>query len=391
MGTIKSSSNYKHFEKDDMKYGLLIIGFLSYYCLPAQVVLSSSSFYQLGDSLPVAIDRIPELSDYHPQSDGNWDFRILQAPYKSYITIQPPSAGQAYDQFPQADLVAIHPRGREEYYQIKQDRLLLLGTYGLDPLDLGIVFSTVYDSALPLLQVGMKPGDQFEWSTSAATIFPADQLPNSTLDKLPVLPDSLRIVLSIHQKVAVQESGNLRLLNNTYEVLNVVRETQKDYKLEVKTGRLSWQDISALYSNQEKLHPPIVQSHHFYSAEKPGSLVAIFLDPQQTNTIDYIQFDADEQSIPPKTFESESASVLVYPNPAIVTAIFEFANFPTANYTLAIYNLIGVEVWNQPLLLNGDKTVKFNVSRLNKGTYWYNIKDEYGKILYTNRLFVVKP
>jgi hypothetical protein len=374
-----------------MKYCLLIIGTLSLFSMDAQVVLSSSSFYQIGDSLPIAIDRIPELTDYRAQSDGNWDFRILQAPYKSYLTLQSPAAGNVADQFPQAEMVAIFPDGREEYYQISQGRLLLLGTYGVDPLDLGITLPFIYDSALPLLQEGMKSGDQFELSTTAAAVFPADQLPNTTLKKLPVIPDSLRIVLSIQQSVTVAASGNLRFLNNTYEVLNVQKETRKDFKLEVKTGRLSWQDISALYSNQEKLHPPAVQSHHFYTSEKHGSLVDIYLNPDRPQTIDYIQFDAWEQNILAKPFESEAASVLVYPNPAIVDAIFEFANFPIANYTLAIYNLIGVEVWSQPLLLNGDKTVKFNVSRLNKGTYWYNIKDEYGKILYTNRLFVVKP
>lgn len=374
-----------------MKYCLLIIGTLTLFSMDAQVVLSSSSFYQIGDSLPIAIDRIPELTDYRAQSDGNWDFRILQAPYKSYLTLQSPAAGNVADQFPQAEMVAIFPDGREEYYQISQGRLLLLGTYGVDPLDMGITLPFIYDSALPLLQEGMKSGDQFELSTTAAAVFPADQLPNTTLKKLPVIPDSLRIVLSIQQSVTVAASGNLRFLNNTYEVLNVQKETRKDFKLEVKTGRLSWQDISALYSNQEKLHPPAVQSHHFYTSEKHGSLVDIYLNPDRPQTIDYIQFDAWEQNILAKPFESEAASVLVYPNPAIVDAIFEFANFPIANYTLAIYNLIGIEVWSQPLLLNGDKTVKFNVSRLNKGTYWYNIKDEYGKILYTNRLFVVKP
>jgi hypothetical protein len=256
---------------------------------------------------------------------------------------------------------------------------------------MGITLPLIYDSALPILQEGMKSGDQFQLSTTAAVTFPADQLPSTTLRQLPVIPDSLRIVLSIHQNVVVAESGNLRLLNNTYEVLNVQKETKKDFKLEVKTGRLSWQDISALYSDQEKLHPPVVQSFHFYTEEKHGSLGDIYLDPEWSPSIDYIQFDAWEQNIPAKTFESTTPSVLVYPNPAIVDAIFEFANFPIANYTLAIYNLIGVEVWSQPLLLNGDKTIKFNVSRLNKGTYWYNIKDEYGKILYTNRLFVVKP
>ncbi len=374
-----------------MKYCLLIISLLSFSFLEAQVVLSSSSFYQIGDSLPVAIDRIPELTDYRAQSGGNWDFRILQAPYKSYIVLKAPDAGQASDQFPQAEMVAILPGGQEEYYDIDQGKLLLLGTYGVDPLDMGITLPLIYDSALPILQEGMKSGDQFQLSTTAAVTFPADQLPSTTLRQLPVIPDSLRIVLSIHQNVVVAESGNLRLLNNTYEVLNVQKETKKDFKLEVKTGRLSWQDISALYSDQEKLHPPVVQSFHFYTEEKHGSLVDIYLDPEWSPSIDYIQFDAWEQNIPAKTFESTTPSVLVYPNPAIVDAIFEFANFPIANYTLAIYNLIGVEVWSQPLLLNGDKTIKFNVSRLNKGTYWYNIKDEYGKILYTNRLFVVKP
>jgi hypothetical protein len=374
-----------------MKYCLLIISLLSFSFLEAQVVLSSSSFYQIGDSLPVAIDRIPELTDYRAQSGGNWDFRILQAPYKSYIVLKAPDAGQASDQFPQAEMVAILPGGQEEYYDIDQGKLLLLGTYGADPLDMGITLPLIYDSALPILQEGMKSGDQFQLSTTAAVTFPADQLPSTTLRQLPVIPDSLRIVLSIHQNVVVAESGNLRLLNNTYEVLNVQKETKKDFKLEVKTGRLSWQDISALYSDQEKLHPPVVQSFHFYTEEKHGSLVDIYLDPEWSPSIDYIQFDAWEQNIPAKTFESTTPSVLVYPNPAIVDAIFEFANFPIANYTLAIYNLIGVEVWSQPLLLNGDKTIKFNVSRLNKGTYWYNIKDEYGKILYTNRLFVVKP
>ncbi|MEY4904776.1 MAG: hypothetical protein RLZZ292_2591, partial [Bacteroidota bacterium] len=90
-------------------------------------------------------------------------------------------------------------------------------------------------------------------------------------------------------------------------------------------------------------------------------------------------------------FSPARSDVRAYPNPAIEEVNFELANLPASNYTIKIYNMLGSVVWKETNFVLGSKTIKANISALQKGSYLYNVTDSNGKVHATRRLIVLRP
>jgi len=87
----------------------------------------------------------------------------------------------------------------------------------------------------------------------------------------------------------------------------------------------------------------------------------------------------------------EQPNMFAYPNPAYLDVRIDFINLPTDDYTLNVYNIIGVKMHSQKERINGSKTIKLSVDDFRKGTYLYSLVNSKGKIVKTKRLMVIKP
>ena len=85
------------------------------------------------------------------------------------------------------------------------------------------------------------------------------------------------------------------------------------------------------------------------------------------------------------------ADVFAYPNPAIEEVRFEFLNLKTGDYRLAIYNILGIEIWHEHYAISNDRTAKVDLASFRKGTYLYSLLDEKGKTITTKRLIILRP
>ena len=83
--------------------------------------------------------------------------------------------------------------------------------------------------------------------------------------------------------------------------------------------------------------------------------------------------------------------LVAYPNPAIDDVRIDFFNLPASNYTLKIYNILGIVVWEKKYSISGDRSEKINLNDLRKGTYLYSLINETGKIISTKRLMIMRP
>ena len=88
---------------------------------------------------------------------------------------------------------------------------------------------------------------------------------------------------------------------------------------------------------------------------------------------------------------STQPDVYAYPNPAINDVRFEFSNLPPAKYKLKVFNILGMTLMEEDYQLSGFKTVKWDVSKLRKGTYLYSLVNNEGKTIATRRLMVIRP
>jgi len=89
---------------------------------------------------------------------------------------------------------------------------------------------------------------------------------------------------------------------------------------------------------------------------------------------------------------NENIEVTAYPNPAVNDVSLSLAGFAPGQYYINVFSMAGQKVMDTQLVeINGDISIRLNVSNLHKGIYLYNITDDVGNILTTKRLVVVKP
>jgi hypothetical protein len=351
----------------------------------AQIVLSDQVFPVKGDSLLLAFDYLPPFdASGESGSQQNWDFSELQVPYSNYLVMKDPRLGKASGSFANADFMIEWLGGDETYYKRIGKLLVILGEYKSDPLGFGIKMPFIYDSGLPFLRAGLTYGESFLTQTSYSAIFSSRSLPPEFKRKLNSNPDSLRIVMKMNFSEQVDGWGQLKLPEETFQVLRMRTEKKMSYRVEAKTGKSKWQDVSALLIDGNLLNPKTLVNFHYLSNKTKWPVI-------YTEGNSNYYFKSTGNLFPIKLNDQPIAGMNAFPNPAIADVRFEFNHLPKGTYKLTIFNIIGVEVWSKTYKIDGYFIDKFNVSGLKKGTYHYSLTDENGRMIFTKRLIVIKP
>lgn len=351
----------------------------------SQIAFNDFIFPSKGDSLLLGFDYLPSIdATYDSGSQQNWDFTELQVPYSIYLVAKDPKLGKANKFFPDADFFIEWVGGDEIYYKKVNKMLVILGEYKSDPLGFGIKIPMVYDSGLPFLRAGIQFGDSFITQTSYSSIFSSKNLQPEFKRKLSSNPDSLRIIMKMNFSERVDSWGHLKLPEENFQVLRMKTEKKINYRIEAKTGKSKWQDVSALLVEGKFLNPkPMI---NFYYLSNKSKWPVIYTEGNSN-----FYFKSTGFLFPIKYNEETSLGMNAFPNPAIAEVRFEFNNLPKGTYKLTLFNIIGVEVWRKTYQINGYLVDKYNVSGLKKGTYHYSLTDESGRIISTKRLIVIKP
>lgn len=358
---------------------------LTWHISQAQIVLNDVVFPSKGDSLLLAFDYLPPIdATYDSGPQQSWDFSELEVPYSIYLIAKDPKLGKASKYFPNADFMIEWIGGDETYYKKVNKILVILGEYKTDPLGFGIKIPMVYDSGIPFLRSGLAYGDSFLTQTSYTTVFSSKNLGVEFKRKLNSNPDSLRIIMKMNFSERVDGWGQLKLPEENFQVLRMKTEKKLNYRIEAKTGKSKWQDVSALLVDGNFLNPK--QAINFYYLSNKSKWPVIYTEGNSN-----FYFKSTGYLFPVKNLETSVVGMNAFPNPAIADVRFEFNNLAKGTYKLTLFNIIGVEVWKKTYKIEGYLVDKFNVSGLKKGTYHYSLTDEAGRIVLTKRLIVIKP
>lgn len=359
--------------------------------LPAQRTITHHYMPSVNDTFFIAVDNLPiSIKVQEPGPAKRWDFSSLQAPYARVLVLHPAKKGRAATGFSQADVV-IEDSGEEFYYNIGSTEFQLMGYFGKDPLNLGVKDELKFSPPLVERKLPVKYKDSRESKHIAEITIPAGKLPKSALQQLPLRPDSLRIKINIHRKYIVDAWGATIIPGGIYDVLREKRTEIKEIQLEAKTGKLGWQNIGNLLQNAL----PAIGKHssveyHFHSEESLETIAVVKMKGD-TEAVETVLFKANYQDGNLPLDSDGRPGLYVYPNPAIFFTRLEFANLPAGNYSVAIFNLLGIEIWRQTYEISGPKTERIDISHFRKGAYLYSLIDERGKTLSTKRLVIMKP
>ena len=386
-----------------MKQSLLLT-FLWMFCcgsLLGQISISSDYFPAIGDTTYTAIDNLPSgISIGNPGPNQSWNFTTLQAPFSRRTIYRASSSGNYFGEYPNSELLAELVENAESYYNVTSTRFELQGFGGSDPLGLGIEALPRYDPPLVERWAPLNYEDEHASEASISYAFSADDLPSQITAPLPITPDSFRVRLSLSREDVVDAWGKMTIPGGTYDVLREKRTTEQNVRLDAKVGFFGWQDITdivleavnidEILGMDNTLGESTIISYHFYSDEAKEPIAIARMDTAGTNPVQ-VQFKGNDIISNVQNVNALKPGVYAFPNPAVVNVRFEFSNLKPGNYTLRIYNILGVEVWKKKYSVNGFRTEQVDISALRKGTYLYSLTNEKRKTLATKRLIVIRP
>ena len=338
-------------------------------------------------------DRLAEgLKTGNAGGPQTWNFKDLQTPYANTTVFRPLAAGNWSSEFHGANMIASTPDNSEAYYRKTGTTMELLGYYGLDPLGIGIKGLCRFKPARIDRRAPLRFLDRYDYTFEMIMELSVDDLLPSFLDSIPITPDSIRIRVSTKRQELAEAYGTFQLPGNVYQVLRVKYTDQMVISLDAKLPFIDWQDVTGMLPDNEYFGERTETNFYFYSNQAKEPIAIMGATGRNNIDVTHIEFKAPFEIAEAKQgLIPGQPGVLAYPNPAIEKARFDFVNLDPGTYKLVLYNILGVQVWQEELWISGSKTLKVDLTKFTKGTYLYSLIDEKGKSLSTKRLMIIRP
>lgn len=372
-----------------------ILYFLLVICLPSysfsQITLTNAHFPQAGDKLYLAVDTFPSLDLTPPSSTyQTWNFQFLEMEAFEIQEIKAASAGSVSDSFPNADII-IPAFGGDGYTKVHADSIELMGFLGapipnvanFDLLVKMDPFATTYNANMTYGSTAWDDGAFFV-EVDVDSIPPEADLPLQ--DQL----DSARINFTVVKEDTVDAYGSLTTPFGTYEVIRVKETQYRNVQVHVKHEFFGWVDIATF--NVDGVGPDTLIYYNFLNDQSKEPICRVLTSMNQFGvTFSRAWWKVDAVTVSTDDFQSLGIEINTFPNPATTDINIEMNSFPNGNYNINIFNILGRRMNETRVAIFGDETVTIPIDKLNKGIYLYNIVDDRGKILTTQRFFVVRP
>jgi len=374
---------------------LTVLSLLFVFIIQARITITDTYFPQAGDTLKTAFDGMPSGIVINPSggtTDQTWNFNSVQGMSRQTI-YRPASEGNASAEYPTADLfVQLDPVG-ETYYKKTASTFELIGYQGLDPANLGInllvhLNPTLIERRAPLSFI------DFGVSHSAIILpFSADVIPGGILDSLPIQPDSIRLRITIDRSNVVDGWGKLTIPGGTYDVLREKQIEEQETLLDVKVGlgQFSYWIEDVEIPGLDFLGKDTITTFTFYNDVEKEAIAIVTVDNQNNDIVNTVEYKDNGIQTNIRYVNTGRPDLIAYPNPAIDEVRIDFFNLPTSDYTLKIYNILGIVVWEKKYSISGNRNEKISLTALRKGTYLYSLVSDTGKIISTKRLMIMRP
>ncbi len=380
-----------------MKNHLLGIFFLTLsFALSAQITVTNATFPQAGDTLRTAIDGAPNGIDINPAggtTDQSWDFTNLLGVATERV-YRPASEGTNFAAFPSADIFStLGPTG-ETYYDLMDDGMVLVGYEGPDPANLGLSLTVKLDPTLRERRAPLNFIDNYSDESAILLSFASDDLPAAVLDSLDETPDSIRLRIAIDRNGIVDGWGTAKIPGGTYDILREKIVEERDTRLEIKVsiGPISsWIDVTSAVPFFDFVGKDTVTTYTFWNDEEKEPIALVTVDNEDNDQVLLVEYKYVDLSTNTTYINRGRPDLVANPNPAIDEVRFNFLNLDSGQYTLKVYNILGVVIWEKQYRVSGNRTEKIDLSNFRKGTYLYSLVNENGKTITTKRLMVMRP
>ncbi len=349
-------------------------------------------FPKQGDTLYFLVDRMPDnvsIADHSRHS--RWDLSMAKAPYLRPVVPVHPGRAEGNSHFPQADYALKMEDRTIHYYKKEGKELYLLGQFGFYIYQQFVPAIVRFDYPFIVNYPSAHFGQKWEYSSRATVEFSVNELQPAFVSRLPVKADSIRVMINIDRMTTRDAEGQLK-----YEIIydDVIRHFTKEvynYRIWLRVGDKPWQDFSG-YMDANALFGPSIQYRYDFLNNAFGIPVAsVWVDSKNSKPVrvkywvrSYLdRFQREDQLTEP--------DIYAFPNPAIGYVNIELNNLKPGRYKVALYNFLAQEVYQMPVVVSSDETVRIDITEFDKGPYLYALIDQYGRRIITKRLTILKP
>lgn len=383
-------------------YTLLLLLVIMAICqsLPGQITVTNAIFPTSGDTIKrvnLALGATVSADLGASALDQSWDLSDITGGTPTQLIFDLATNGSNADAFPEAELVSYNfVGGPETYYDVYNNRIDELGVanqnfgFGAIELPLGYTDVPVYARA------PMSYNDVFDDITSGFLAAPKEIIPDSILALIPpfLTFDSIRVTLDVDDESVIDNYGTITIPGGTYDVLRETVTSTSTTTLDLYiplTG--SWQtitpqilellgDFADFFGEQE------VTTYNFFAADVKGPVVSATYNDNGLQNLSYLDNGATTST---NETDSAASDIRAYPNPTLGPLTIDVGSYGPGDYRITVYNIVGMEIINEPFTITNGSQWKTNVGSLRKGTYIYTIHDEDSMQLGTKRFIVLKP
>ncbi len=370
--------------------------------LAAQIIITNTSFPVAGDTLSEAVDNTPSIDNGSPGSNQTWDFTKLKANAIRMTAVRPVSEGASAASFPAANLLFKQLGGanaQQQYVKSSSGKIEYIGYAGAIPGGVGGNVNAVFNPAEILRRAPMKFFDNSSTNSALNITIPANFIPDSLLANFPVKPDSIRIKFTSSRLDLVDGWGKANIPNGSFDVLREKRTNYTDTKIEIKIPIVGWFDVTTLLGGAgggvgAGFGKDTTVQYYYFAKEAKEPIAVVNVDPINNDkvlTVTFKPINIKVVSINEILDVANANSMYLYPNPAVNEVNMKFADLPTGNYQLVVYNILGRQMMKKQYFLNGNATIREDVSALPSGNFLFSLSNQQGKIVNTKRLVILRP
>lgn len=358
-----------------------------------QTVLNNSIFPMAGDVQTLLIDLQPGIFLTPPSTiSQEWDFSVLESAQERQDTFFSASSGAFFSAFPTADMIHRNEQGREEYIQVNQNQMVVLG-YVQELF--GSAFPVVYESPVVRWQVPLAYGGAFSHTNEAGFSVGLDDYPLidsllNSIGEIGGIVDSLRLLTIIETNKVADAWGQCLMPNGHYfDVLRVKETVSTETVIEVfvKIGPLGiWLDLSEFIEDLDATEFEVANNYEFVTNNNTGFLVKLFSDTD--NNVIRAEFKNEEiTSASYEPFAKSNIIHTIFPNPGDDLIYIKMEKGEKL-FQLQIIDLWGKTVIKQFLNLNQDDTFEISTEQLPPATYIYLLLDQNGALMTSGKLII---
>ena len=224
--------------------------------------------------------------------------------------------------------------------------------------------------------------------TAYHIVLTPEEMKASSLNQLPILPDSIRITLSISYSDSDLSDLQVERLGKSISASYFSRTYHIERTVFVKIAPFGWESINEI--------APIIDwdnafdiKHIYVLEENSTTPLAIINEVTGGHSIAFLEKDVKIDTKMSTSFGGPSITAI--PNPVINDVRFEVTNLSAGNYAIRIKNILGELKAYKTFTFTSTDYIPIDIKDLRKGSYFYVLEDEAGNVISTKRLIVLRP